>query len=111
MNTQSNDHPISDTTRRIIDQLITHGLKRGHDYPVEFAFAFQPALLGKVWLDLATPKNLARHIVRFEQTAASRMCRSFFLDFGYARAIKMTSREIRAFRSTIAALATPRPEF
>jgi regulator of RNase E activity RraB len=38
MNTSSSDHPISEATRHIIDQLIAHGLKEGHDYPIEFAF-------------------------------------------------------------------------
>jgi hypothetical protein len=39
MNTNNNNsHPISDSTRRIIDELILHGLHRGETYPIEFAF-------------------------------------------------------------------------
>jgi hypothetical protein len=48
MNARSNDHPIGDTTRAIIDQLIASGLKRGHDYPIEFAFLGDRNLLTRL---------------------------------------------------------------
>jgi regulator of RNase E activity RraB len=39
---------ISDTTRKIIDQMIDHGLKRGHAYTIEFAFYGDAAPLSRL---------------------------------------------------------------
>jgi regulator of RNase E activity RraB len=38
MSASHEPHPISVATRKIIDELISHGLQRGRNYPIEFAF-------------------------------------------------------------------------
>jgi regulator of RNase E activity RraB len=48
MNAHSDEHPISATTRHIIDQLFAHGLSRGHAYPIEFALFGDRAALDRL---------------------------------------------------------------